>query len=88
MLSLTRYGWLCVLGGEAAYIVCLLGGYLSLRSARGTELHHSLFETLPGFVWGQPFSMLLGAIYVFVFAWIFGAYMAWMHNTSLIGHRK
>ena len=88
MLSLRRYGWLCVLGGEVAYIVCLLGGYLPLRSPRGTELHHALFETLPGFVWGQPSSMLLGAAYVFVFAWIFGGYMVWMHNTSLIGSSK
>ena len=88
MLSLRRYGWLCVLGGEVAYLVCLLGGYLPLRSARGTELHHTLFETLPGFVWGQPSSMLLGAVYVFVFAWIFGGYMVWMHNTSLIGRNK
>ena len=88
MLSLKRYGWLCVLGGEVAYLVCLLGGYLPLRSARGTELHHALFETLPGFVWGQPSSMLLGAVYVFVFAWIFGGYMVWMHNTSLIGRNK
>jgi hypothetical protein len=87
MLSMRRYRWLCVLGGEVAYIVCLFGGYLPLRSARGTELHHALFETLPGFVWGQPSSMLLGAVYMFVFAWIFGAYTVWMHNTSLIGHR-
>ena len=88
MLSLRRYGWLCVLGGELAYAVCLLGGYLPLRSARATELHHTLFETLPGFVWGQPSSMLLGAGYVFVFAWIFGGYMVWMHNTSLLGREK
>ena len=88
MLSLRRYGWLCVLGGEVAYLVCLLGGYLPLRSARGTELHHTLFETLPAFVWGQASSMVLGAAYVFVFAWIFGAYMVWMHNTSLIGRNK
>jgi hypothetical protein len=88
MLSLRRYGWLCVLGGEVAYLVCLLGGYLPLWSARGTELHHTLFETLPGFVWGQASSMVLGAAYVFVFAWIFGAYMVWMHNTSLMGRNK
>lgn len=88
MLSLRRYGWLCVLGGEVVYLVCLLGGSLPLRSARGTELHHTLFETLPGFVWGQPSSMVLGAVYVFVFAWIFGGYMVWMHNTSLIGRNK
>jgi hypothetical protein len=77
-----------VLGGEVAYLVCLLGGYLPLRSARGTELHHTLFETLPGFVWGQTSSIVLGAVYVFVFAWIFGGYMVWMHNTSLIGRNK
>lgn len=23
MLSLKRYGWLCVLGGEVAYFICL-----------------------------------------------------------------
>ena len=88
MLSLRRYSWLCVLGGEVAYVVCLLGGYLRLRSARATELHHTLFETLPGFVWGHPSSMLLGAVYVFLFAWIFGGYMVWMHNTSLIGRKQ
>jgi hypothetical protein len=69
-----RYGWLCVLGGEVAYWICLLGGYLPLRSVRGTEIHHALFETLPGFTWGSPWSMILGAVYVFAVAWIFGAY--------------
>lgn len=84
MLSLKRYGWLCVLGSEVAYVLCLIGGLLPLRSERGVELHHALFETLPGFTWINPGSVLLGAIYMFVFAWIFAAYMVWMHNTSLI----
>ena len=84
MLSLKRYGWLCVLGSEIAYIVCLWGGYLPLRTQRGIELRHSLFETLPGFVWGDTWSILLGAVYVFAFAWIFAWYIVWMHNTSLI----
>lgn len=84
MLSLKRYGWLCVLGSEIAYIICLLGGYLPLRTQRGIELHHSLFETLPGFVWGDTLSIVLGAIYVFVFSWVFAWYIVWMHNTSLI----
>lgn len=84
MLSLKRYGWLCVLGGEVAYFICVLGGYLPLRTARGVELHNALFETLPGFVWGSPWSVVLGGVYVFALAWIFGAYMVWMHNTSLI----
>jgi hypothetical protein len=85
MLSLKRYGWLCVLGGEIAYAICLAGGYLPLRTARATELLHALFETLPGFMWGSVASIFLGADYVFVFAWIFAGYYVWMHNTSLIG---
>jgi hypothetical protein len=88
MLSLKRYGWLCVLGGEVAYLVCLAGGYLPLRTTRAMELHRALFETLPGFVWGSVTSIFLGAVYVFVFAWIFAAYFVWMHNTSLITPEK
>lgn len=83
MLALKRYGWLCVLGGEVAYVLCLAFGYLPLRSAAATELHHTLFETLPGFVWGNFGSVILGAAYVFAFAWIFAWYYVWMHNSSL-----
>ncbi len=84
MLSLKRYGWLCVLGGEVAYVLCLIGGLLPWRSSRGVELHRALFETLPGFTWLNFGSFILGAVYVFIFAWIFGAYMVWMHNSSLV----
>ena len=84
MLRLTRYCWLCVLRAEITYIVCLLGGFLPIRTAAGIELHHRIFETLPGFVWINAQSVILGAVYVFAFAWIFGAYFVWMHNTSLI----
>ena len=84
MLSLRRYGWLCVLGGEVAYTTCLAGGYLPLRSLRAIELHHTLFEILPGFVWGNFSSVVLGAVYVFAFSWIFALYMVWMHNSSLV----
>ena len=57
MLSLKRYGWLCVLGGEVVYGVCLLGGYLPFRNLKAQELHHLLFETLPGFTWGSISSI-------------------------------
>jgi len=67
-LSIKSYGWKCVAGAEVAYIICLLGGFLPLRSARGIELHHSLFETLPGFTWINPGSIVLGAVYVLVVA--------------------
>jgi hypothetical protein len=82
-LSLKKYGWKCVLGGEVAYIICLLGGFLPWRSTAGIELHHMLFETLPGFTWISIGSFILGAVYVFVFAWIFASYFVWMHNSSL-----
>jgi hypothetical protein len=88
MLSLKRYGWLCVLGGEFAYFVCLGGGYLPLRSSWGMELHRTLFETFPGFVWGSIGGVLLGAVYVSALAWIFAWYFVWMHNTSLIEKEK
>ena len=88
MLSLKRYGWLCVLGGEVVYFICLIGGYLPIRNIKALELHHSLFELLPGFKWGNITSILLGAIYVFVFSWIFAWYMVWMHNISLIKPEK
>ncbi|OGZ95219.1 MAG: hypothetical protein A3I44_04500 [Candidatus Sungbacteria bacterium RIFCSPLOWO2_02_FULL_51_17] len=84
-LSLKKYVWKCVLGAEVAYGVCLLGGFIPLRSAKGTELHYALFETLPGFTWINLESVVLGAVYVFAFAWIFGWYYVWMHNSSLEG---
>lgn len=83
-LSLKQYAGKCVLGAEVFYVLCVLGGFLPMRSAAGVELHHTIFETLPGFVWISVGSFALGAVYVFAFAWIFGAYFVWMHNSSLI----
>lgn len=83
-LSLKKYGWKCVLGAEVAYVLCVLGGFLPLRSTAGLELHHTLFETLPGFTWISLGSFILGAVYMLVFAWIFASYFVWMHNSSLI----
>lgn len=83
-LSLKKYGWKCVLGSGVTYIVCLLGGFLPFRSEAGIELHHRLFETLPGFTWISLGSFVLGAVYMFVFAWIFASYFVWMHNSSVV----
>jgi hypothetical protein len=63
--------------------VCLVGGYLPLRTTRGIELHHALFETLPGFTWGSIGSMVWGAVLLALIAVIFGSYMVWMHNSSM-----
>ncbi|MBI2609560.1 hypothetical protein HYW53_00080 [Candidatus Giovannonibacteria bacterium] len=82
-LAYKIYVPLCVLGGEVLYILCIIGGYLPLRTARGTDLHHAFFETLPGFIWGDTASIALGAVYVFTFSVIFGMYIVWMHNVSI-----
>ena len=84
MLLLKRYAWLCVLGGEIVYFVCLIGGLLPLRNSRAVELHHLAFELLPGFTWINIGSVIIGAIYVFIFSWVFAWYMVWMHNTSTL----
>jgi len=73
-----------VLGSEVAYFACLLGEFLQIRTASCIELHHRIFETLPGFVWLNVQSVILGAVYMFAFAWVFGSYFVWMHNTSLV----
>lgn len=83
MLSLKRYGWLCVLGGEVVYVICLLGWLLPFRNEQATALHHTLFETMPGFTWLTFGSFILGAVYVFIFSWVFAWYYVWMHNTSI-----
>lgn len=80
-LSLKKYGWRCILGLEALYFLCL--GYGSFLAGRTAALHHSLFELLPGFYWNNPASVIVGAIEVFVFAWILAGYFVWMHNSSL-----
>jgi hypothetical protein len=59
-LSLKSYASKCVLGMEIGYVVCLIGGYLPWRTERGIELHHTLFETLPGFTWGNVGSYAWG----------------------------
>ncbi len=64
---------------EIAYVVCLIGGHLPLR----TELHHTLLETLPGFTWGSFGSVIWGAILLGLLAVVAGSYMVWMHNSSL-----
>jgi hypothetical protein len=81
MLSITKYATRCVLGMEVFYVLCL--AYGSLLSDKARELHHALFELIPGFVWGNPVSMVWGAVYLGVLASIAGWYIAWMHNASI-----
>jgi hypothetical protein len=87
MLSKIKYAGLCVLGTEVFYILCIGYGLLFL-TGKAMELHHSLFELIPGFGWGNPVSMALGAVYLGIMAVIAGWYIAWMHNASLVAGKK
>ncbi len=80
-LSVKKYSLLCVAGGEVAYTACLIYG--TTLAGRAAELHHSIFELLPGFVWLSFGSFVVGAITVGVWSGLGGAYIAWMHNYSL-----
>ena len=82
-LAFFSYVWKCVAGAEVAYFICLFGAYVVERTVAGAQLHRTMFETLPGFVWLTPSSVVLGAVYMFVFAVIFGTYIVWMHNSSI-----
>lgn len=81
-LSLKSYGWKCVLGAEVVYFACL--SYAGFLSDSARSLHNSLFELLPGFVWGDTASVISGAVFFFIIAWIFAGYYVWMFNSSLI----
>ena len=84
-LGYFSYVWKCVAGSEALYFLCVSGAFVVGRStAEGTELHRRLFETMPGFVWLTPGSVILGAIYMLAFSVVFGTYIVWMHNSSIM----
>ena len=58
MLSKAKYSGLCVLGTEVFYVLCV--AYGSLLVGKAQELHHSLFELLPGVAWGKSAEPALG----------------------------
>lgn len=82
MLSIKKYAWLCLFGGEIAYTACLIYG--TTLSGRAAELHHAIFELFPGFAWVSLWSWLAGALTVAIWSGLGGAYIAWMHNKSLV----
>jgi uncharacterized membrane protein YcfT len=86
MLSTKTYSFLCVIGAVIFYILCLPYGYL--LSAKGKELHDTLFELIPWFVWGNLLSMTWGGVFVGVVAGVVGWYISWMHNASMVSGVK
>jgi len=87
LLSKTKYAALCLVGTEIFYILCIGYGLLFL-TGKAMELHHALFELIPGFAWGNPASMALGAVYLGIMAMIAGWCIAWMHNASIVTGKK
>lgn len=80
-LSVGKYAGLCILGGEIVYTACLIYG--TTLSGKTAELHHTLFELLPGFTWVGFGSWIAGGISIAIWSGLGGAYIAWMHNASL-----
>jgi hypothetical protein len=85
MLSKTKYASLCVLAMEIFYVFCI--GYGMVLTGKAMELHNSLFELIPGFVWGNPVRMIWGGLCMGVLALIAGWYIAWMHNVSITSEK-
>lgn len=81
-LSIKKYAGLCILGGEVAYTACLLYG--TTLTGKAAELHHAIFALLPGFTWISFGSWMIGAVSVAIWSGLGGAYIAWMHNVSII----
>ena len=84
MLSYRSYVSKCVIGMEFVYFICLIGGFFTFRTTVGEELHRRLLETLPGFTWITAPSIIWGGIIIAISSVIFGIYMVWMHNSSLV----
>lgn len=98
-ISFKSYVSKCVLGAEILYAACIMYGFTlgarvidavagSTDRINGAGLHHELFNLLPGFTWFSVESFIVGALDVAIFAVIFGWYMVWMYNTSLIKSEK
>ena len=83
MLSTVKYSAFCVLGAEIFYLLCLPYGLFLW--AKGKGLRATVFELIPGFVWGAPVNIAWSALFFGILGWIGGWYIAWMHNRSLLG---
>ncbi len=81
-LSIGKYAGLCALGGVVAYSVCMVYGLF--LAGKAAELHLALFQLLPGFAGMDGISWFFGAISVVVWSAVGGAYIAWMHNVSIM----
>lgn len=81
-LSLKSYVWKCVIGLELAFVGCLI--YAVILTGASKEVMIKFLEYIPGFVWGSVAGFIFGAFWIGVMALVFGSYMVWMHNSSLI----
>lgn len=81
-LSFQSYVLKCILGAEIFYILCRIYPYFLNTEAKA--LHNTLWEmAIPGFSAGNVGGFIWGFIYMGISATVFGAYMVWMHNSSI-----
>lgn len=80
-LHIGKYVWLWILGGEIAYTLCVL--YAFFLSGPAAALHLGLLQLTPGFNAVNFTSWFLGAISVAIMSALAGAYIGWMHNSSV-----
>lgn len=80
-LSLKNFSWRFVLGAEVIYLVCLTYGFF--LEGKEVELHQTIFEMLPGFVWISPIGVLLGAVYISIYSLAVSWFLVWAYNSSL-----
>ena len=55
-------------GTEIFYVLCI--GYGFVLAGKAVDLHRGLLELIPGFSWGNPVSVVWGALYLGILAWV------------------
>ncbi|OGH67948.1 MAG: hypothetical protein A3C15_00245 [Candidatus Magasanikbacteria bacterium RIFCSPHIGHO2_02_FULL_50_9b] len=80
-LSYVPYSLKCILGAEIMYVGCIFYG--TTLNKPNSELHHALLGLLPGFTWGSLSSAIVSGVVIAAYAFIFGLFMVWMHNSSM-----
>ena len=84
MKSIGKFSLLVFAGSEIFYLI--LQEYGRILTLKERDLHHALFELIPGFVWGDMMSMIWGALVFGCVITAVGTYVAWAYSFSF--HKK
>jgi hypothetical protein len=71
-ITVPHYAWHCLLVGEGAYFLCILGGYLTLVVGQRVGLYDALLEPTPEFFWHGRLNLMVGAAFISAVGWVFG----------------